>query len=328
MRRRDFIAMVGGTAVTWPASGRAQQRSAMPVVGFLNALSPQVWAPYVAAFRQGLKETGYAEGENVTIEYRWAQNSVDRLPGLAAELVRLGVAVIVTSGGDAPMLAAKEATATIPIVATMGGDPVESHLVASLSRPGGNVTGVSVFSSELVAKRLELLRELLPSVSLVAFLANPTIPYATADRKSFEAAAATLGLKTLVVTATSEAECETAFANLVRQGAGAVLIESDAFFRSIKERIVALAKESSLPVVYSRREYVTAGGLISYASSLTAAYRQLGVSTGRILKGEKPAELPVVQPTMFELVINLKAAKALGLTIPASLLYRADEVLE
>jgi ABC-type uncharacterized transport system substrate-binding protein len=324
--RREFITLLGSTAVAWPMGAAAQQ--AMPVIGFLNTFSPEVWAPFVAAFRRGLKETGYVEGQNVLIEYRWPQSQVDPLPSLAADLVRRAVTVIVASGGDQFVQAARAATATIPIVGTFGFDPVENDLVASLNRPGGNVTGVSLFSTALVAKRLDLLRELVPNVSIIAFLANPTIPQTVGDRKTFEAAAQTLEQRVLVVTATNEQQCEAAFATLVRQGAGALLIESDAFFDSIQDRLVALAKRHSVPVVCGRREFVKAGGLMSYETSPSEAYRQLGIYTGRILGGEKPADLPVTQPAKFDLAVNLKTAKALGIAMPPTLLAAADEVIE
>jgi putative tryptophan/tyrosine transport system substrate-binding protein len=327
MRRREFVIIVGGAATAWPLAARAQQ-AAVPVIGFLNSRSPDVWAPYVAAFREGLKEAGYVEGENVVVEYRWADNQMDRLPGLAADLVRRRVAVIVATGGDPPLVAATQATTTIPIVANFGIDPVEQKFVASLNRPGGNVTGVNVLTEALIAKRLDLLRKLLPKISTVAYLSNPTSPYTLAYQKKFEAAAKALGVQAVIATATNERECDAAFAGLVRQGVEALVLEGDPLFLSLREHFVALAAQYALPVIYSRPAYAVAGGLMGYAPSLTDAYRQLGIYAGRILKGAKPAELPVVQPSKFELVINLKTAKALGLEIPVSLLAAADEVIE
>jgi putative tryptophan/tyrosine transport system substrate-binding protein len=327
MRRRAFIAVLGGAAVVLPLPAHAQQPT-MPVIGFLNSRSPDVWAPFVAAFREGLKEAGYVEGETIVVEYRWADNQMDLLPGFAAELVRRGVAVIVASGGDPPLVAATQPTTTIPIVANFGIDPVEQKFVASLNRPGGNVTGVNVFAEALIAKRLDLLRKLLPRISTVAYLSNPTSPYTLDYQKNFEVAAKALGVQAVIATAANEREGDAAFAGLVRQGVEALLLESDPFFLSLREHFVALAAQYALPVIYSRREYAAAGGLMGYAPSLTEAYRQLGVYAGRILKGAKPAELLVIQPNKFELVINLKTAKALGIEIPVSLLAAADEVIE
>jgi putative ABC transport system substrate-binding protein len=327
MRRREFITLLGGSVAGWPLTARAQQ-PATPVIGFLNGASPETYAPFLAAFRRGLSESGFVEGQNVTIEYRWVLNHSDRLPTLAAELIRHQVVLIVASGGDHVVRAIRAATATIPIVSTFGFDPVEHGLAASLSRPGGNVTGVSVFSTVLVAKRLELLRELLPNVSTVAFLVNPTNPSAASDTKEAEGAGRPLGLKVIVLNAATLPECEAAFADLARRGAGALTIQSDAFFNTVIEQLVSLAKDHAVPVIYARREYVEAGGLISYGSSLTVAYRQLGIYTGQVLKGTKPADLPIFLPTKFELVVNLATAKALGLEVPLPLLMRIDEVIE
>jgi ABC-type uncharacterized transport system substrate-binding protein len=327
MRRREFITLLGASAATWPLIARAQQ-PAMPVIGFLNSASPETWAPFVAAFRQGLNESGVVDGQNVTIEYRWALNQSDRLPTLAAELVRRQAAVIVASGGDHVVQAVRAVTTTIPIVSTFGFDPVERGLVASLNRPGGNITGVSVFSTVLVAKRLELLRDFLPNVSVMAFLVNPTNPSAASDTKDIEAAGQTLGQQVIVLNAATERDCETAFADLERRGAGALAIESDPFFNTVIKQLVSLARRHAVPVIYTRREFVAAGGLISYGSSLTVAYRQLGIYTGQVLKGAKPADLPIVLPTKFELVVNLTTAKALGLEVPLPLLMRIDEVIE
>lgn len=322
MRRREFTMLIGGVAAAWPIAARAQQ-SAVPVVGFLNGLSPGVWAPFVAAFRQGLSEGGYDEGRNVAIEYRWAENRSERLSGMVAELVHRPVAVIVASGGDQAVQAAKAATASIPIVATIAFDPVESGLVASMNRPGGNITGVSLFSTALVAKRVELLHDLAPNSSVIGFLANPSDPSAKADAKTAELAA-----RAFVVNAATEPDCETAFDSLKRQGVRALLIQSDPFFNSVATQLVALARRHSITVMYGRREFAAAGGLISYGSQLKSSYRQLGDYTARILKGARAAELPILQPTAFELVVNLKIAKEMGLMVPTSLLLRADEIIE
>jgi putative tryptophan/tyrosine transport system substrate-binding protein len=327
MRRREFITLLGGAAASWPLAARAQQPP-MPVIGFVNGFSPETWAPNVTAFRQGLSEGGYDEGRNVAIEYRWAQNQSERLPGMVAELVRRPVTVIVACGGDQAVQAAKAATATIPIVATIASDPVESGLVASLNRPGGNITGVSMFSTTLVAKRVQLLHEIAPNVSILGFLANPSDPSAKADAKSAEIAAQAFGQKIIVVSAANERDSEAAFDSLARQGVGALLIQSDPFFNTVATKLVALAQRHSIAVMYGRREYVNVDGLMSYGSRLTDSYRQLGVYTARILKGEKPADLPVLQPTKFDLVINLKTAKALGLTVPLIIHMTADEVIE
>ena len=326
MRRRDFITLLGGAATAWPVLAHAQQP--MPVIGFVNSLSPEVWAPFVIAFRQGLSEGGFDEGRNVAIEYRWAQNQSERLPGMVAELVRRPVTVIVASGGDQSVQAAKAATATIPIVATIAFDPVESGLVASMNRPGRNITGVSLFSTALVAKRVEILHDISPNASIVGFLANPSNPSAKADAKIAEIAAQGLGQKIVVVNAVTKSECETAFGSLAGQGVAALLIQSDPFFNSIAAQFVALARRYSMAVIYGRREYVAAGGLMSYGARLASAYRQLGDYTARILKGARASDLPILQPAVFELVVNLKTAKEMGITIPTGLLLRADEVIE
>jgi putative ABC transport system substrate-binding protein len=325
--RRKFIGVLAGTAFARPLAAHAQQ-PAMPVVGFLNGTSRQAYAPFLAAFLLGLKQAGYVEGQNVMIEYRWAENQRDRLPRFADELVRLPVAITVASGGDHVLLAAKAASATTPIVSTFGFDPVAQGIVASLNQPGGNITGVSVFSTGLVAKRLELLREFLPNVSFVAFLINPINPSAIADAKDIATAAQTLALRVVVLNAATERDCEVAFADLARQGAGALSIESDPFYNSAIEQLVELAKRHAVPVIYARREFVAAGGLMSYGSSLTEAYRSLGLYTGHILKGAKPASLPILLPSRFEFVVNLTTAKALGLEVPLSLMIRADEMIE
>jgi putative ABC transport system substrate-binding protein len=324
MRRRDLLTLAGA-AIAVPIAARAQQK-ALPVIGFLGIGSPgPVRAPYLAAFRQGLSETAYIEGQNLAVEYRWAEGSSDRLPALAADLVGRKVDVIVTQGGTLPALAAKNATSTIPIVFT-GGDPVEHGLVASFARPGGNLTGFTFFLVELVPKRLELLSELVPEARVIALLVNPTGPSSWLE--DVQKAARTKGVELPILKATTASEIDAAFASLVELHADALLIGPDPFFNDRREQLVALASRLALPTSYEWRESVAAGGLISYGPSLTAAYRQVGIYAGRILKGAKPADLPVQQPTRFELVVNLKTAEALGLTVPPSILARADEVIE
>ena len=326
MKRRDFITLVGGTAATWPLAAHAQQ-SAMPVIGFLNPTSPDAMTERLRAFRQGLKETGYVEGENVLVEYGWAEGQYDRLPAMAAELVRRRVAVIVAIPIPAA-IAAKSATAKIPIVFYVGGDPVQLGLVASLNRPGGNATGVNYFVAELGSKQLELLHELLPTAVRVGLMVNPTNENVEGSTKDVTAAAATMGLQIDIVQASDSREIEAAFATLVRNRADALVIGADPFLTSRRLQLATLATRHAIPAVTGNREFVEAGGLMSYGTSLTEAYRQLGAYTGRILKGAKPNDLPVMQSIKFELVINLPTARALGIEIPPTLLARADEVIE
>jgi putative tryptophan/tyrosine transport system substrate-binding protein len=326
MKRRAFIAALGGAAA-WPLGARAQQ-PAIPVIGFLSSASPEAFGDLVAAFIRGLNAAGFIESQNVAIEYRWAQFQYDRLPALATELVRRPVTVIVASGGVAPTVAAKAATTTIPIVFTTGTDPVKTGLVVSLSRPGGNVTGVSFFASSLGAKRLELLRELVPAAATVAMLVNPTNPSTDPEVLDVQMAARALGVQLQLLPASTGPEVDAAFANLIRQRIEAVLIQTDPLLLGFRVQLVALARRYAIPTIYQFRAFVADGGLISYGPSNADAYRQAGVYTGRILKGEKPANLPVQLPTRFELVINLKTAKALGLTAPPALLAGADEVIE
>ena len=326
MRRRDLITFLAGGITTWPLAAHAQQK-AMPVIGFLSSLSPGPSAPFTAAFLQGLSETGYVDGKNVAIKYRWAEENYDRLPALAADLVGHKVDVIVTVGGGVVALAAKNATSTIPIVFS-GGDPVALGLVASFARPGGNLTGFSILTGELSPKRLALLSELVPQAKVIALLVNPNSPIAKRIIGDVQEAARTKGVQLSVLNASTEGEIAAAFAALVQLQAGALVVGNDPFFNNRREHLVALASRHAVPAIYEWREFAVAGGLISYGTSLTSIYRQHGGYTGKILKGAKPADLPVQQPTTFELVVNLKTAAALGLTVPQSLLARADEVIE
>jgi putative ABC transport system substrate-binding protein len=325
--RREFITLLGGSAAAWPLAARAQQ-PAMPVVGFLSGRSLDDSKQMIAALGRSLNEQGFIERQNVAIEYRWADGHYDRLPELAADLVRRNVAVILAVGSVPSPLAAKAATSTIPIVFIVGGDPVRFGLVASLNRPGGNVTGVSVLSGPLTAKRLELLRELVHQAGVVACLVNPNNPEADSQLTDIRAAARTFGQEILILNASTDDELHTAFAMLVRQRAAGLLVGNDAFFVLRREQLVALAAHHAIPAVYFLREFAAAGGLMSYGDSLTDAYRQVGLYLGRILKGTKPTDLPVQQSTKVELIINLKTANALGLDVPPTLLARADEVIE
>jgi len=326
VKRRELIALLGGAAAAWPLAARAQQP--MPVIGYLNGTSPAPSAQFVAAFRQGLNETGYAEGRNVTIEYRWAEGRYDRMTEMAADLVRRQVAVIVASGGAAAIASAKQATATIPILFVTGSDPVQTDLVASLNRPGGNVTGVHFFTVELESKRLGLLRDLVPNAATIAVLLNPTYPNAAFHLQEVENAARRAGQQIQILSASTEAEIDVAFARLPQLRAGALLVGADPFFNSRRDQIVALAARYAIAAIYEQRTFAQAGGLASYGTSQTDAYRQVGIYTGRVLRGEKPADLPVVQSTKFEFVINLKTAKALGLEVPPGLSSMADEIIE
>jgi putative ABC transport system substrate-binding protein len=324
MRRRDFIGIFG-SAAAWPLAARAQQ-PAMPVIGFLNGQSRESFAHLVEAFRLGLSERGYVEGRNVAIEYRWAQGDLDRLPWLASDLVNRHVVVLVATGGADRF--AKAATATILIVFTTGGEPVRTGLVASFNRPGGNATGVSVFTTVLEAKRIELLRELVPKAALIAVFLDPTFEGADIQLHEVEAAARAIGQQIRILNVSTDSEMETAFASVTEMRANALAVVGNPFLNSRRNQIVALAARHAIPAIYELREFAAAGGLMSYGPSITDVYRQVGVYTGRILQGEKPADLPVLQPTKFELVINLKTAKTLGLSIPLTLQVAADEVIE
>ena len=327
MRRRELMTLLGGAAVAWPFAARAQQPP-IPVIGFLHPTSPGGNAHRLAAFRQGLAETGFVEGRSIVIEYRWAEGRFDRLPALAAELVDRRVAVIFASPSITAILAAKTATTTIPIVFMTGSDPVKAGLVASLNLPGGNLTGVSTITVELGAKRMELLHELVPKATMIGVLLNPDSPSAESQTKDAQASARRLGLQLHVQNARREQDFEPAFAFFAQKQVGALFFGVDSFFTSQRDRIVALAERHALPTSFGVREFIEAGGLMSYGPSFAHAYRQAGNYVGQVLKGAKPGNLPVQQPTKFELVINLKTAKALGITIPESIMLRADEAIE
>jgi putative ABC transport system substrate-binding protein len=327
MRRRDFISLLGGAAITWPIAARAQQ-PAMPVIGFISSRSSDESASAVAAFRRGLAEAGYVEGQNVDIAFRWAEGKYDRLPTFAADLARRQVAVIFATGGNPPAFAAKAATATIPIVFITGSDPVAVGLVASLARPGGNIAGVSLFTSLLVANRVELLRELVSTTTTIAFLVNPNNSNGKLDAKLAQTAAGSFGQRLVVLSAGTENDIDAAFTTLVQHRANALLVNTDGYFLSRRNQLVALAARHAVQTIHDLREYTAAGALASYGTDLADAYRQGGAYVCRILKGEKPADLPVLQPTKFDLVLNLKTAKALGLEVQPTLLARADEVIE
>jgi ABC-type uncharacterized transport system substrate-binding protein len=326
MKRREFIMLLGGAAATCPLAAHAQQ-PAMPVIGFLGGSSLAERRPLLVAFRQALAEAGFVEGQNVATEYRWAEGQYDRLPALAADLVHRGVAVVFA--GDGPSaLAAKAVTNTVPIVFNTGIEPVQAGLVSSLSRPGGNLTGVNLIAGPLPAKQLGLLHELVPAAKTIAVLINPNNTNAERDAATVQEAGRAVGVQILVMRATAEMDFETVFATLARERAGGLLVNSDVFFTSRRDQLVGRASRQALPLMSAWREFPLAGGLISYGPSLAAAYRQIGTYTAKILNGARPADLPVVQPTAFELVINVKTAKALGLEVPPTLLARADEVIE
>jgi ABC-type uncharacterized transport system substrate-binding protein len=327
MNRRSFITLAGGTVIAWPLAARAQQPT-MPVIGFLNTLGQNDRPNLPAAFRRGLGETGFVDGRNVAIEYRFAENQHDRLPALAADLVGRKAAVIAATGGGASVLAAMAATRTIPIVFTTGGDPVQEGYVASLNRPGGNVTGVSMFGTLLAGKALGLLHELVPNAALIALLANPKLPESARMPSDAQEAARTLGRQLLVLHASTPSEIDAAFATMRQRRAGALLVGGDPFFSSRRQQIVALAARDAIPAMYTNREFVEEGGLMSYGNDTLDNYRRAGVYVGRILNGASPADLPVDQATKFEFVINLKTAKTLGLEMPPGLSARADEVIE
>ena len=327
IRRRELIALLGGAAVAWPLAARAQQR-AFPVIGLLSSRSPATDAPLIAVMRQGLNETGLVEGRNFTFDYRSAEGQYDRLPALAEDLVRRQVAVIVSFGGEVVAMAAKAATTTIPIVFAGGTDPMRSGVVASLHRPGGNITGVSAFQIELEPKNLELLRELRPNAATIAVLTNPSFPDAEQRMNNIHSAAQSLGYEATILKASTIGEIEAAFARLVQMHADALFITIDPFFFTRAVQLVVLPTRHAIPTLYGRREFVVAGGLMSYGSNADETYRVLGVYTGRILKGEKPGDLPIQLPTKFELVINLSTARALGIDVPSTLLARADEIIE
>lgn len=324
MRRREFITLVGGAAA-WPFATRAQQ-AAMPVIGYLDMQAPA--NPGITPFRRGLSETGYVEGRNVAIEYRWAEGNYDRLAALAADLVRSQVAVIAACATSAPGLAAKAATSTIPIVFQTGGDPIRDGLITAMNKPGGNVTGVTRLAVTLAPKRLELLRELSPKATVIGLLVNATNPRSGLVVQQIEEAARALGIRVHVLKASTEGELDSVFASLVQLGVGALLVAQEPSYFRWREQIIAFAARHAIPTAYGQREYPEAGGLMSYDASVADSFRQVGVYVGRILKGEKPADLPVIQPTKFELVINLKTAKSLGLDVPDRLLTLADEVIE
>jgi ABC-type uncharacterized transport system substrate-binding protein len=330
IRRREFITLLAGTAASFVSRRHAAhaQQPAMPMVGFLNAQKSADFQHVVAAYVEGLHASGFVEGRNVAIEYRWAEGDYDRLPALAAELARLRPSVIAATGGDASARAAKAATTNIPVVFTIGGDPVDLKLVESLNRPGGNLTGLTQYTAAIEGKRLELLHDLVPSASAVALLVNPNNPNIDVQLRDLPPAARAIGLHLTLLKAATEAEIDATFAALAGQKVDALFVASDPFFNSRREQIVALATRRAVPTIFHQREFATAGGLISYGSSAIDMYRQAAIYTGRILKGAKPADLPVLQPTKFELVINLKTAKQIGLEVPAKLLAIADEVIE
>ena len=327
MRRREFIIHVGGAAVAWPLVARAQQ-PAMPVIGYLSAMSPEDTAHLVAVFRRGLAENGYVEGQTVTIEYRWALGQPDRLAVMAAELVRKPVDVLASTGGESAALAAKAATSTIPIAFIIGGDPVKLGLAASYNRPGGNATGISILTSTLEPKRLGLLHELVPQAATIGVLLNPSFPPFEGQLRDVQEAAHALGVQTHLLRASTDREIDAAFETIAQQRIAALAVGADPFFDTRRDKLVATAARHAVPTMYHFREFAAAGGLVSYGASITDVYREFGIYTGRILKGTKPIDLPVLQPTKFELVINLKTAKALGLDVPPGLSARADEVIE
>jgi putative ABC transport system substrate-binding protein len=327
VKRRDFITLLGGAVAAWPLAARAQQPS-IPVVGWLGATTPEAFESRAEAFLRGLSETGFVDGHSVKIEYRWAENRYAQLPALAADLVSRKVDAIVASGGSAPALAAKKATATIPVVFAFGADPIKAGLVPNLNRPGGNVTGITIFSNELNSKKLEIMHGLVPATAAIALLVNTDNPTANSVMQDLQKAAQALGRRLSVVWASNEREIDTAFANLVEQSAGGLIIAPDGFFNAIRDQLAALAARHRIPAMHESSAFVHAGGFISYGADGIEAHRQAGIYVGRILKGEKPADLPVLQPTKFDLVINLKTAKALGITMSDALLIQATELIE